>query len=75
MLFSNDSFRGWLLARCFRMPGIGSALAWSASQKFASTLRLYVASNVAIANALPVGPEQRDLGTRATVLSRKAAAS
>lgn len=52
-LTNNGSFRGWMLSVLFRTPGIGSALAWSASQKFASTLRLYVASNVAIASALP----------------------
>jgi len=52
-LFSNEGFRTGVRRLMFRLPGIGSALAWSATQKFASTLRLYMASNVPIASALP----------------------
>lgn len=37
----------------FRLPVIGSAMRWSASRRFAATLRLYLASNVPMATALP----------------------
>lgn len=37
----------------FGSPVIGAALRWSASRRFAATLRLYLASNVPIAIALP----------------------
>lgn len=44
---------GYLRGVGFRLPFIGSAMRWSASQRFAATLRLYLASNVPIAAALP----------------------
>lgn len=37
----------------FRLPLVGTALRWSASRRFAATLRLYLASNVPMAQALP----------------------
>lgn len=37
----------------FGLPVIGTALRWSASRRFAATLRLYLASNVPMAMALP----------------------
>lgn len=43
----------YLRAIGFRLPFAGSAMRWSASQRFAATLRLYLSSNVPIAAALP----------------------
>ncbi len=37
----------------FSLPAIGTAMRWSASRRFAATLRLYLASNVPMAVALP----------------------
>lgn len=37
----------------FGLPVIGTAMRWSASRRFAATLRLYLASNVPMATALP----------------------
>lgn len=56
----------------FGLPVIGTAMRWSASRRFAATLRLYLASNVPMATALPnallsagfpAGP-QRELSER-----------
>ena len=44
---------GYLRGVGFRLPFVGSAMRWSASQRFAATLRLYLSSNVPIAAALP----------------------
>ncbi len=44
---------GYLRLLAFRLPFVGGAMSWSASQRFAATLRLYLASNVPIASALP----------------------
>jgi general secretion pathway protein F len=53
VLAANRGFRRRIHAIVFRLPLIGSALVWSASRRFAATLQLYIASNVAIASALP----------------------
>jgi general secretion pathway protein F len=53
LFVSRPAGRGAMQAIGFRLPIIGSALTWSASRRFATTLQLYVASNVAIATALP----------------------
>jgi len=49
----NAGARDALSALTFRLPGIGQVLAWSASRRFAGTLRLYLVSSVPIAAALP----------------------
>lgn len=50
---SNTEARDAARAVAFRLPGLGQVLAWSASRRFAGTLRLYLTSNVPIAAALP----------------------
>ena len=45
--------RGSLRAVAFRLPVLGQVLSWSASRRFAGTLRLYLESNVPLAAALP----------------------
>lgn len=52
-LISRPAGQSAVRAFAFRLPIVGSALNWSASRRFATTLHLYVASNVAIASALP----------------------
>jgi general secretion pathway protein F len=47
------SFRSAVRSVAFAVPMIGSVLTWSASRRFAETLKLYVASNVPLAAALP----------------------
>lgn len=42
-----------LHAVLFRVPFVGDAMRWSASRRFAATLRLYLSSNVPVATALP----------------------
>jgi general secretion pathway protein F len=53
LLFSRPAGRNVVRAFAFRLPVVGSALTWSASRRFATTLQLYVANKVAIASALP----------------------
>lgn len=50
---SNAGTREALRAAAFGLPGLGQVLVWSASRRFAGTLRLYLVSNVPIAAALP----------------------
>jgi general secretion pathway protein F len=45
--------RDGLHALAFRLPGLGQVFAWSASRRFAGTLRLYLDSSVPLAAALP----------------------
>ena len=45
--------RAAIKALGFRLPIVGPVLAWSASRRFASTLRLYLKGNIAAAAALP----------------------
>ena len=52
-LINLPSFRGAVRSVAFAIPVIGSVLTWSASRRFAETLKLYVASNVPLATALP----------------------
>jgi type II secretory pathway component PulF len=49
----NAGLRDAVRALAFRLPVIGQVLGWSASRRFAGTLRLYLSSNVPIAAALP----------------------
>lgn len=50
---ATGSIRRLVQRALFRLPVIGTALRWSASRRFAATLRLYLASNVPMAMALP----------------------
>jgi general secretion pathway protein F len=53
LVCANDATKGLLLQLLFALPLVGEALSWSASRRFATTLRLYLLSNVAIASAVP----------------------
>lgn len=50
---SSAGVRDAMRALAFRLPVAGDVLSWSASRRFAATLRLYLTSNVPLAAALP----------------------
>jgi general secretion pathway protein F len=50
---ASPAARRALWRAAFVAPGIGTALQWATSRRFAATLRLYLATNVALVVALP----------------------